>query len=105
MSSVTKITTPKHFDDNIEYDMAFVLFYITQDDACEAAVPVIEKLPGLFPLVKFFKVDADQLQEVASKYNITQYPTCCIFKDTKLVKSVTGVTDLEKVRDLIESQL
>lgn len=103
---ITELESEYEFESGVgSCDMAIVLFFIQYDDGCKQAETLLENLPGLFPLIRFYKVDAAKLSEIAAKCNISQFPTSCLFKNGVLSKSLTGVGNLDQTRDMVEANL
>lgn len=57
---------------------------------CKAISPHIERLSEEHQNVKFFKVDVDQLSEVAAENGISAMPTFLFFKNGEKVETVRG---------------
>ncbi|KAG7664378.1 uncharacterized protein J8A68_002091 [[Candida] subhashii] len=53
--------------------------------------------------VKFFKVNIDEDDQLASDYIITSIPTTLFFKDGKLVNKVVGARP-DQVRNILETE-
>lgn len=103
---ITELESEYEFKTNVgACDMAFVLFFIQYDDGCKQAETLSENLPGLFPLIRFYKVDAAKLSDITAQCNISQFPTCCLFKNGVLSTALTGVTNLDQARDMVEANL
>jgi len=58
---------------------------------CRMVSPVIEKLAGKYSgKIKVVKVNVDDNQELAMKYNIMSIPTIMLFKDGKALDQAIG---------------
>ena len=58
---------------------------------CRMIGPALEEIAGtLDGKVKIVKLNVDENQETAIKYNVTSIPTLMIFKDGKLVDAIIG---------------
>jgi len=58
---------------------------------CRMVSPVIEKLAGKYSgRIKVVKVNVDDNQELAMKYNIMSIPTIVLFKEGKAVDQAIG---------------
>jgi thioredoxin 1 len=48
---------------------------------CKAIAPFFNSLKEKYPSIKFLKIDIDENQEMARKYNINNIPAFILFKD------------------------
>ncbi|KAI2789739.1 Thioredoxin [Penicillium oxalicum] len=101
---VTQITTDKEWKELVEKSQEPVVvdFFATWCGPCKAIAPVVEKMSENAPSVKFYKVDVDQLAEVAQENGISAMPTFVFFKDGKKVDEFT-VRGAQ--RDLIQKRV
>ena len=77
-------------------------FYADWCGPCKMMAPVIEELAGeLQGKAKVGKINVDDNQELAIKYNVMSIPTIVIFKEGKEVKRFVGVTDIEELKNEI----
>ncbi|MFN5581234.1 thioredoxin [Gemmatimonas sp.] len=84
-------------DDNFaaeieEYQgLAVVDFWATWCAPCRMIAPIIEQLASDYAgKVKVAKLDVDNNQHTAAKFNVRSIPTILFFKDGKLVDQVVG---------------
>ena len=76
-----------------ENTYVFVDYYAPWCPPCKEAAPIIERRAKEFTEVVFLKVDVMQLKSLATKYNITSYPTFQLFKNGKSEIKFTGFGD------------
>ena len=58
---------------------------------CRAIAPIIEELSTeLYGKMKVAKVDVDEAQELAAKYEVSSIPTLLILKNGKVVEEMLG---------------
>lgn len=89
MATVT--VTEKTFNKTIEKGVTLIDFWATWCPPCQMQSPVLEELSNdLEGKVTIGKVDVDQEQNLAAKYQIQSIPTLLIFKDGQLVQSIVG---------------
>ena len=94
-----------NFEDEVLNDQGKVLvdFYADWCGPCKMMSPVIdgiaEKLNGS---VKVGKINVDENQELAIKYQVMSIPTIMIFNNGIPVKTFIGVTDEQKILDALK---
>ena len=94
-----------NFEDEVLNDQGKVLvdFYADWCGPCKMMSPVIdeiaEKLNGS---VKVGKINVDENQELAIKYQVMSIPTIMIFNNGIPVKTFTGVTDEQEILDALK---
>ncbi|OLE89687.1 MAG: thioredoxin [Crenarchaeota archaeon 13_1_20CM_2_51_8] len=102
-----------HLDDG-EFDTevlksnvpVLVDFYADWCGPCHAIAPTIEALSNEFEgKVKFVKVDVDENQEVASRYEIMSIPTIMLFEKGKVEDSIVGAYSASVYKQHIERAL
>ena len=63
--------------------------------------PVIDEIAEELQNIKVGKINVDENQELAMKYNVMSIPTIVIIKDGKEIKRFVGVQDKENlIKDL-----
>ena len=94
-----------NFEDEVLNDQGKVLvdFYADWCGPCKMMSPVIdgiaEKLNGS---VKVGKINVDENQELAIKYQVMSIPTIMIFNNGIPVKTFIGVTDDQEILDALK---
>ena len=102
--SVLKLVNA-NFEDEVLNDQEKVLvdFYADWCGPCKMMSPVIdgiaEKLNGS---VKVGKINVDENQELAIKYQVMSIPTIMIFNNGIPVKTFIGVTDEQEILDALK---
>ena len=78
-------------------------FYADWCGPCKMMSPVIDKIAEeKSETIKVGKVNVDDNQNLAIKYNIMSIPTILIFKNGSVVKLFIGVTAKEEIEEIIE---
>lgn len=73
-------------------------FWATWCGPCKMLSPIVEKLAEeLDGKVKIGKVNVDDEQELAIKYNVEVIPTLILFKNGKEVKRTAGYFEKEEI--------
>ena len=91
MAKVT-IITKDNIEETIKVGTVVIQFSASWCGPCRQLTPIMEQLSTDFNNKAVFgKVDIDNDQELATKYGIRSVPTTIIFKDGKVVDTITGV--------------
>jgi thioredoxin 1 len=73
---------------------------------CRVVGPIVEELAADYDgKVKFVKVNVDEANELASKYNVFSIPTLAIFKNGKIVSQQAGASTKESFKTMINTSL
>ena len=81
----------------------FVDFYADWCGPCKVIAPTIEALSKEYAgRVKFVKVNVDENQQVASKYEIMGIPTAMLFENGTLTDGIVGAFPAAAYRQHIE---
>lgn len=88
---VKQITSVSEFDSAIAVDKLVVVdFFATWCGPCKMIAPMIEKFAAEYSTADFYKLDVDDLPEVAQKNEVSAMPTLVLFKNGKEVAKVVG---------------
>jgi thioredoxin 1 len=68
---------------------------------CRFIAPEFEKLKDEYTSMNFIKIDIDDCDEVAGKYDITSVPTFILFHRGEIVDSMTGA-EIKKLRAMVD---
>ena len=86
----------KEFDDFTKNGNVLIDFFAEWCMPCITMVPVIEELVGKFRgKIKFGKVNIDDNQELAQKFNIVSIPNFVLFKNGKQTNQFIGAMSVE----------
>lgn len=94
-----------NFEDEVLNDQGKVLvdFYADWCGPCKMMSPVIDGIAEkLNESVKVGKINVDENQELAIKYQVMSIPTIMIFNNGIPVKTFIGVTDEQEILDALK---
>ena len=106
--AVKEITDAKSWETDVMSSPVpvFVDFWAEWCGPCRMVSPVVEELSGDYDgKVSFVKVNVDQVNELASKYNVFSIPTLALFSKGQLVAQQVGAASKESYKNMIDSAL
>jgi thioredoxin 1 len=77
-------------------------FWTTWCAPCKAVAPVLEELAGETDQVRIAKLNAEENQEIAYRFNVSGFPTFILFKDGKMADRMMGAAPKAAFRKFIE---
>mgnify|MGYP001617547273 FL=1 len=73
---------------------------------CKALAPIIEEIAKDYKgKIKVGKVNVDENNDLAAKYNIMSIPTLKFFKNGKIVQELVGAAPKDSIENLIKKIL
>ncbi len=91
---VTQINSDNFQKEVLDYKgVVFVDLYADWCGPCKMTSPIVEELSEKMKDIKFVKINVDENQQLAAKYNIFSIPTFMMFKDGKLANQFVGGRD------------
>lgn len=102
-----KHANENNFEEEIEKSSNVVLvdFYATWCGPCQMLAPVLEKISSSRVDFDIIKVDVDEAEKLAEKYEIQVVPTLIIFKNSKPVKQVEGYFNENDLVSIVEEYI
>lgn len=95
------IKSEKEFDKIIENDKVIIDFYAEWCGPCKMLSPILEKV-GKEEKLATYKVNVDDLEDVARRYGIMSIPTVIVFSKGKEVKKSVGFMDEDELKEFIK---
>ncbi len=89
--------------DLVKEGTVLVDFFATWCGPCKMLAPELEDYAEQNPNVTVIKIDVDEHQNEAAKFNIRSVPTLLVFKNGSLVKETAGYRDVDGLKDLVDN--
>ncbi|MGV3243710.1 thioredoxin [Staphylococcus sp. 11261D007BR] len=98
--------TDSNFDEQVKEGVKLVDFWATWCGPCKMIAPVLEDLAEEYDgKADILKLDVDQNQATAAKYEVMSIPTLIVFKDGEPVDKVVGFQPKENLAQVLDKQL
>ena len=100
---VTKITS-ENFEIEVLKSEKTVLvdFYADWCGPCKMLSPVVDEVAQENEDIKVVKINVDEAQNVAMKYNIMSIPTLVVIKNSREVARSVGVVDKSEIVEMLK---
>ncbi|MCE9652274.1 MAG: thioredoxin [Nitrosarchaeum sp.] len=105
---ITEISDAKSWEINVIHsDMpVFVDFWAQWCGPCRMVGPVVEELANDYQgKVKFVKVNVDEANDLAAKYNVFSIPTLILLNKGEIVSQQVGAASKESYKNMIDRAL
>ena len=71
---------------------------------CKIIAPAIVKMSNNYPSARFYKLDVDEVPDLAQELGVRAMPTFMVFKDGEKIGEVVGANE-KALLALVEKQL
>ena len=95
------IKSEKEFDEVIKKDKVIVDFYADWCGPCKMLSPILDKVSKELSL-DTYKVNVDDVEEVARRYGIMSIPTVMIFSKGEEVRKHVGFMEEEELKEFVK---
>lgn len=99
---MVKEINENEFDEVIKEGKVLVDCYATWCGPCQMLSPIVEEVANEVKTYKFYKLDVDQNENIASKYGIMSIPTLLIFEDGNLKETLVGFKSKEELISILK---
>ncbi|WP_342223628.1 thioredoxin [Spiroplasma endosymbiont of Asaphidion curtum] len=89
------------FDEVVKTGKVIIDFYADWCGPCKMLAPIFEQLSNEMKEVSFVKVNVDESQELAQRFNISSIPTLLIFDDGQLKRTLNGYKSKEELKTVL----
>jgi thioredoxin 1 len=101
---VSIIGSEAEFNTTIQSGVVLVDFFATWCGPCRMQGPILEEFAAeIGNTAKIIKVDADQFQSLAVKYDISSIPTMILFKDGQIINRLVGLQQATNLKTALEN--
>ncbi|HTZ63519.1 MAG TPA: thioredoxin [Solirubrobacteraceae bacterium] len=106
MAGLTEVTD-NNFDAEVLEASSPVLvdFWAPWCGPCRVVAPVLEEIAGERPDLRIVKLNVDDNQQTAARYQVLSIPTMILFKGGSPVKTVVGAYPKKKLEQELEPVL
>lgn len=77
-------------------------FWASWCGPCQMLLPVVEALADEVTDAKICKINVDEQQELAAKYNVMTIPTLMVVKDGQVVSTSVGVKSKAEILKMLQ---
>jgi thioredoxin 1 len=99
MERVTELSE-KQFEEFIKKGTVFIDFFADWCMPCVMMAPIVEDVSRSFEgKIKFGKVNVNDNENLARKFEVSSIPAFMLFKDGKVIENFVGAMDAEELEE------
>lgn len=101
------ILTPDNFDQSVLQSSkpVYVDFFATWCGPCRAFAPIFEEFSReMGDQAECYKVDIDQAQELAARYDVQTIPTIVLFQKGQETERIMGVQSKDVLKSMLDKE-
>ena len=92
----------KEFVEVIKERKVLIDCFATWCGPCKMMSPILDEVAKEVKNCKFYKLDVDEAEEIASEYGIYSIPTLLLFEDGKLKDQSIGLISKDDIKEMIK---
>lgn len=101
--NIAELDNGKEFESFIKEGTVLVDFFADWCMPCVMMSPIIDELGEKFKgKMKVGKINVDDNQELAQKYNVVSIPNFVLFKDGEVIEKFAGAMSLEEFEEKLK---
>lgn len=101
--NVFEVTSENFEKEVLESDKTVLIdFYAEWCGPCKMLSPIVEAVAAEETNIKFVKMNVDNCEDIAIKYQVMSIPTLVVIKDGKEVNRSVGLIDKTRIKELIK---
>lgn len=102
--SVLTITKENFQQEVMESERPVLLdFWASWCGPCRMVSPIVDEIAGEMKGVKVGKINVDEQQELAARFNVMSIPTLMVVKNGKVVKKAVGARPKAQIKAMLIS--
>ena len=100
---IMKVTSANFEEEVLNSDKTVLIdFYAEWCGPCKAYSPIVEAVASENEDIKVVKIDVDNAQDIAMKYQVMSIPTTVVIKDGKEVNRVVGLVSKSDLVEMVK---